>query len=342
MDKKLLLQDLAEGLAARKSMDKKEADKFVRTVFDIIEEYLLSDHLVKVKGLGTFKLVTVDSRESINVNTGERITIDSHSKISFTPDAVLRDRVNRPFADFETVILNDETKTEDMERVDSPEPEKIEPGEILAEETIVAASPVAEILPTTEPEPEPEPTPEPEPEPEPEPTPEPAPEPVPEPTPAPGTTDTGNGEGGSKKWMLWLLLLVIALLLCWLFFGKKSQSSPERNPQPVEQVQSDTTKTDTISTAPEGAPEPEITEELLAQYPQIKYGQYWMVGTKATHVVQKGEDLSMLAEKYYGDKHLINYIIKFNAFKNPSNILIGTEVKLPELIERKKDGTQEL
>ena len=75
MDKKVLIQDLADGLVLRRGLPKKDADVFVRSVFEIIGEYLQTDKIVKVKGLGTFKLVTVDSRESVDVNTGERIVI---------------------------------------------------------------------------------------------------------------------------------------------------------------------------------------------------------------------------------------------------------------------------
>lgn len=121
MDKKVLIQDLADGLVLRRGLPKKDADVFVRSVFEIIGEYLLTDKIVKVKGLGTFKLVTVDSRESVDVNTGERIVIKKYTKINFTPDPVLRDAVNKPFAQFETVVLYEGTDIADMERMDIPD-----------------------------------------------------------------------------------------------------------------------------------------------------------------------------------------------------------------------------
>ena len=93
----------------------------MRSVFEIIGEYLQTDKIVKVKGLGTFKLVTVDSRESVDVNTGERIVIKKYTKINFTPDPVLRDAVNKPFAQFETVVLYEGTDIADMERMDIPD-----------------------------------------------------------------------------------------------------------------------------------------------------------------------------------------------------------------------------
>lgn len=121
MDKKVLIQDLADGLVLRRGLPKKDADVFVRSVFEIIGEYLQTDKIVKVKGLGTFKFVTVDSRESVDVNTGERIVIKKYTKINFTPDPVLRDAVNKPFAQFETVVLYEGTDIADMERMDIPD-----------------------------------------------------------------------------------------------------------------------------------------------------------------------------------------------------------------------------
>lgn len=117
-----MLQDLADGLVRRRGLTKKDAELFVRTVFEIIPQYLETDKQVKIKGLGTFKIVQVNSRESVNVNTGERFRIDGHAKVTFVPDAVLKDEVNKPFLQFETVVINDSTPLSAMERMDVPEP----------------------------------------------------------------------------------------------------------------------------------------------------------------------------------------------------------------------------
>lgn len=121
MDRKILIQELSEGLAGRKDMPLKDAELFVRSVFEIVEEYLQTDKLVKIKGFGTFKLVRVDSRESVDVNTGERIVINGYTKVTFTPDTTLRDEINKPFAQFETVILYDNTDLSEMEKIDAQE-----------------------------------------------------------------------------------------------------------------------------------------------------------------------------------------------------------------------------
>lgn len=118
MNNKISLQDLAASFAVRKGLPKKQAELFVRTMFEIVQEYVLKEGLVKIKGLGTFKLISVESRSSVDVSTGERIQIESHSKITFTPDKGLADQVNKPFAGFTTVILNPDTKLEDMEAME--------------------------------------------------------------------------------------------------------------------------------------------------------------------------------------------------------------------------------
>lgn len=121
MENKILLQDLSAGMSKRSGLGKREGENFVRTFFSVIEQYLQEDKIVKVKGLGTFKVVEVSGRDSVNVNTGERIHIKGHSKVTFTPDSAIRDHVNRPFADFETIILNEGVDLAAMEFVDVPD-----------------------------------------------------------------------------------------------------------------------------------------------------------------------------------------------------------------------------
>lgn len=112
MNEKLNIQDLIDLLAEKHGMSKKNADSFVKEFFQLIEEALEKDKYVKIKGLGAFKLIDVESRESINVNTGERFEIQGHTKVSFTPEPALKDIINKPFSHFETVVLNDDTVLE--------------------------------------------------------------------------------------------------------------------------------------------------------------------------------------------------------------------------------------
>lgn len=121
MNREILIQELSEGLAQRKDIPLKDAEMFVRSVFEIVQEYLQTDKLVKIKGFGTFKLVRVESRESVDVNTGERIVINGYTKVTFTPDTTLRDEINKPFAQFETVVLYENTDLSEMEKMDLQE-----------------------------------------------------------------------------------------------------------------------------------------------------------------------------------------------------------------------------
>lgn len=106
-ENRIRVDKLVTGLCQRADITESVASNFINTIFDIIRDNLRRDKLVKVRGLGTFKLVDISPRESTAIGTNERYTIDAYTKVSFTPDPVLRDAVNKPFAEFETVILND-------------------------------------------------------------------------------------------------------------------------------------------------------------------------------------------------------------------------------------------
>ena len=120
---KLGNKELSSSLSDKHGLNKTDAEKFVAALFDVISEGLESDKLVKVKGLGTFKIIGVAARKSVDVNTGEPIVIEGRDKISFTPDATLRDEVNKPFSQFDTVVLNDgvDFSTIDKEFEEDPE-----------------------------------------------------------------------------------------------------------------------------------------------------------------------------------------------------------------------------
>ena len=148
MNEKITLQDLINLFSEKQGMNKKDAEVFVRTMFELIEEALATEKYVKIKGFGTFKLTEVDSRESVNVNTGERIEIQGHTKISFTPDATMKDLINKPFSHFETVILNEGVELEDTPVETSEEivQEEIISETILTEEPAIMEEPQPEPL----------------------------------------------------------------------------------------------------------------------------------------------------------------------------------------------------
>lgn len=113
---KISLSDLAQRLAEKSGISLQDAELFIRKMFDVANEGLQSDKLVKMKWLGTFKVMAVKDRESVDVNTGERIIIEGRDKISFTPDNILKEIVNKPFAQFETIVVNDGVDFDEIDR----------------------------------------------------------------------------------------------------------------------------------------------------------------------------------------------------------------------------------
>ena len=245
---KVSITELASKLMEKHGLKRTEAELFIRQFVGVINDGLKNDKSVKVKGLGTFKVQAVSARKSVDVNTGEAIVIEGRDKISFTAEAVMRDLVNAPFAQFETVIVNDgvdfseidakheadnteakePTPTVEPTPVAEPEPAVVEPTPVAEPEPAVV-----EAAPASEPEPSVEPAPVAEPEPavveaapaaEPEPTVEPAPvaepepavvEPTPivEPTPAveDSDSDTDELEAKSKSYKNTIIVLASSL-----------------------------------------------------------------------------------------------------------------------------------
>lgn len=110
------ITELARMLSSKHNMSQADAENFVRLMFAVVGDGLEQEKLVKIKSFGTFKMGSVKDRESVDVNTGERIVIEGRNKINFTPDNALRDFVNRPFAQFETVMVNDGVDFEAVDR----------------------------------------------------------------------------------------------------------------------------------------------------------------------------------------------------------------------------------
>lgn len=123
---RLTIQEIAKVLITKNGLEQSEANRFATELFAVIQERLEKNDLVKVKGLGTFKVITVEARESVSVRTGSRVMIEEHSKITFTPDATMKELVNKPFSQFETVPLNDNVEFDDLkEQADDSEFEDI-------------------------------------------------------------------------------------------------------------------------------------------------------------------------------------------------------------------------
>lgn len=343
--------EFVQALAERLEISKSDADAFVKIFFETVEENLLKDKLVKIKGLGTFKLVGVSDRESVDVNTGERIRIAGHDKVSFTPDNTLKDMVNRPFAEFQTTILNDATSQEQMESLESLSvaketdnaaddklPENVEPvvepstpdnnNEIVAE-----PEPAEEVHEEVLPEPESE---------------------VQETVQAERVTMVERkvevvipepAKTGSKSNMpLYEVAAVVAFLIvlsvCAYFSGFFEDFITEK--QTTEKVV--TQKVDTPKKAIEEntqihneveviKPEP-TPEELAKNFPQVENGEYWIVGEMGTDTMKVGTNLYRISQKQLGNKYLLNYIVVFNNIKNPDVIPPGFVFHIPRLVKK--------
>lgn len=292
---KISLIELAAVLSKRYGVNKKDATGFVTQMFDIIQQSLEQDKLVKIKGLGTFKIIDVDDRESVNVNTGERVLIEGHPKITFVPDALMKELVNKPFSQFETVVLNDGVDFEDAASepsVAEPEIVETEPA-VLESESEPAAMPLVDFEPEPEPELIPvsepeaahksEPAPESEAAPEPEPVQEPAMEAEPEQEADPETETEEESESqeeeyeeeasDGKKWWLALLALLIGLAGGYIlgnYFPFSTTQTPQQ--EVVKPVVPDSaliaTKAAVDSIDSVTVAEPEV-EEVKAEAPKV-------------------------------------------------------------------------
>lgn len=237
---KVSITELASKLMEKHGLKRTEAELFIRQFVGVINDGLKNDKSVKVKGLGTFKVQAVSARKSVDVNTGEAIVIEGRDKISFTAEAVMRDLVNAPFAQFETVIVNDgvdfseidakneadnteakepspavePTPTVEPTPVAEPEPTVVEPASVTEPEPAVEPAPVVEPEQTVEPTPvaEPEPAVEPAPTAEPEPAVV-EPTPIVEPTPVVEDSDfdTDELEAKSKSYKNTIIVLASSL-----------------------------------------------------------------------------------------------------------------------------------
>ena len=233
---KVSITELASKLMEKHGLKRTEAELFIRQFVGVINDGLKNDKSVKVKGLGTFKVQAVSARKSVDVNTGEAIVIEGRDKISFTAEAVMRDLVNAPFAQFETVIVNDGVDFSEIDAkneadnteakeptpaveptpVAEPEPTVVEPAPVAEPEpAVVEPTPVAEPEPTVveaAPAAEPEPTVEPAPVAEPEPAVV-EPTPIVEPTPAveDSDSDTDELEAKSKSYKNTIIVLASSL-----------------------------------------------------------------------------------------------------------------------------------
>lgn len=330
MNKKITLQDIVELLVQRQDITKKDAEVFVKAMFDLIEELLEREKCVKVKGLGLFKLIRVESRESVNINTGERFEIQGHSKISFIPETAVRDLINKPFAYFDAVPLNDGavlTDTLESEDITLDEPEQqpedavdcqASGGEILSENN--AKERTVDIIEEKEQEPK-----------------------------------------VRKSWYIILVSLLVCAFIGYQLYRtdnveesvinpvKPQVMSSEKVIQPdkSELSDKDTCLLDSIQSPP--LEKEEITKEDLTKKQHATdeekqsavlslspEADYEIAGILRNHTICSGETLRKISLKYYGTKELSSYIARYNqdVIKNPDNVPVGTIIKIPKLKQK--------
>lgn len=350
MNNRLTLQDLAGLLAEYTGKDKKATERFLKDFIVVVSQGVYADKIVKVKGLGTFKILLVDKRESVHVNTGERFVIPAHYKFSFLPDKELKELVNKPFSFFETTELNEDVNFSDLaESVDDEkeaetEDESVE--EMVPDEEIPVAAPALEPVPL---EPEP-PLPE-EPAAQPQAVEEPEhSEPVhpdsqqSEPSDKPlddsdEPSDRPRRSSSFLKTITLLCALALAALLgfylcmkreCIQAFIRGDRSYPTEI-MPVDTNAKVPAVTDSIVVPADSIPE--IPEEkadssLLQTAEQTPPAQHEVIGRTT---IQSGDRLTLIAREYYGHKLFWVYLYEYNKAKitNPNNIPIGTEIEIP-------------
>lgn len=152
MNEKVSLQDLAAMVADDCKISRKKADQFIRDMFDVILEALKKEKYVKIKGLGTFKLTEVSPRVSVNVSTGERFEIEGHRKITFTPENKIKELINKPFAHFDPVVLNEGVQFDDVPD-DIEKDVEMDTEEVTEKSVIPETTTVEEETKEQEPEP---------------------------------------------------------------------------------------------------------------------------------------------------------------------------------------------
>ncbi len=369
--------ELIKLLAERKGFKAKETEDFVGTFFDVIVEGLQTDGIVKIKGLGTFKVTSVKERESINVNTGERVIISGHNKLTFTPDTSMRDMVNKPFSQFETVVINDGVDfadmTEDGDMEDAVETAneetvttqvtdkvtvKAEDAMKIAEETAEQASPepVCETnnmmteknsslscdtrvssAPSSEIV---------------SPTPQCQDEVLEATHPTTATEPSPPQKKGIIKYIVATACGILLFILgYWVgkTFGTLSKESPKivqttkqmaRKPQRQSQIASQDTVKSQRQTTEESVPAPKITnhDEFEAANQKVAYGAYKIIGVERIVVARKGQTLYSISKAHLGPGSEV-YVQALN--EGVKDIKEGQKIKIPKLISKKKLATRQ-
>ena len=340
-EEELTLQDLIDLLVKRHDMERADADAFVKLFFSLIEEGLAADRYVKIKGLGTFKLID--------------------TRLTFSPDSAMKDLVNKPFSHFETVVLNDKTHFDDMPENESPisDVETDESVKDASDSTSENDSDEATLSEEVESVLE-----------------EVSDQSVEEENPVSAKAKEGQSfvqseseaverrslSSTSIPWCMVASILLVGVIaggfMVWSMFRTAStvKMSSVEPKEPIAVIEHDSVASDTLivdsamvsnevavanerrqDSAKVVAINPEREEEPKGGLSLSDAVTYAIVGTRATHQLQYGETLVKLARKYYGNKKLWPYIARYNkeALADVDNIPVGTTIRIPELSEEK-------
>ena len=360
---KLTIQDIAKVLVEKSGLTQKEANKFATEMFSIIQQRLEEDELVKIKGFGTFKIINVEARESVSVRTGERVMIDSHAKVTFTPDTVMKELVNKPFSQFETVVLNDGVEFDDVAEDNEEEMAAVDDVVNPVEET-----PVVEIAQVVE-EPQVEEKPQVE---------EPQVEETPmvtlaedEPVEEDPVADEEPVEEESS-WKKWLLAAAVVLVLMGLsayggyyyamqkMSAQKTETAEIKKDEvaiPEKPVDSVAVAKDTVVAAPVEVAKPEVKAEepakkeetvkqevkepaeepdpYAAKDERVRQGAYRIVGTAEEVKVLPGQTFYSICRAHLGPD-MQCYVEVYNNLPKDPKIKEGQVIKIPKLKPKKK------
>ena len=311
MNSRLNIQDVAELLAERTGRGREEAERFLRLLVEAITDGVLQDQLVKVKGIGSFKLIEVEARESIHVHTGERFLIPAHYKFSFIPDKELREAVNRPFSAFETTEILNPVVAEGLE--EEVAPLSSDPEKVNVEESVEELLPDREIpLPPTATKPDPQQT-------------------CLEIEPVKSDTSPHVPQVERRSAWAWLRYVIVALLLvvvacAFYFIGqnrayktlREAQTLRAEEKSPVSSMKEE--PKGTLVVTEDSAVEVVQQQEMPKQEEPLK-----------TVVIKRGDRLTNIALEHYGHKLFWVYIYQHNKalVDDPNNVPIGTELILP-------------
>ena len=350
---KVTLQMLSEIMSSTTGRTKTSTEQFTRCFFSTIKEALTRDNIVKIKGFGTFKMVVVNSRESINVNTGERVSIAEYNKISFTPEKNLKERINRPFAQFDTITIEDE----DLEILeDSISSAKKTPKQTPLSETTTEAKPTEEDfdvkdtnssenidntvandtinadteeeiinndiqdVSTTE-----------------------VSQPIELDTPTNDGTQKRNHKHVILFTVLSLLIAVAAYMVGYMqlfnFDIKKLLATTETTSPKTNKANSDKTKDiDTQEKLAQDTLQADLPQKNIPteanNYPQIADGKYYIVGIKTYRKIKSDYNIKRYCLQIYGNTEILPYVLLINNIDNPDNVAVGKIIKFPLLIEK--------